>query len=160
MMSSPDSTALSTPKRRTTWPNPAPSDVSTSPRLRIGRDGAQCRGMGSPAQTGAPSPPMPFRVPDMVPVLARGKHRRPRNGACFMELASFVAGERWSDHPSCTHPLLASLPRLVNAPTSDAGRAPLPPLAPDVTGPPSDDPRLDARIALRSAVAALPVAAT
>jgi hypothetical protein len=102
---------------------------------------------------------MPFRVPDMVPVLSRGKHRRPRNGACFMELASFVAGERWSDHPACTHPLLASLARLVNDATSDAGRARLAPLVPDVIGLTSDDPRLDARIALRSAVVALPVAA-
>ena len=77
-----------------------------------------------------------------------------------MELASFVAGERWSDHPACTHPLLASLARLVNDTTSDAGRARLAPLVPDVIGLTSDDPRLDARIALRSAVAALPVAAT
>jgi len=70
-----------------------------------------------------------------------------------------VAGERWSDHPACTHPLLASLARLVNDTTSDAGRARLAPLVPDVIGLTSDDPRLDARIALRSAVTALPVAA-
>ena len=33
-----------------------------------------------------------------------GRHRNPRKGACFMEMASFLAGERWSDHPQCTHP--------------------------------------------------------
>jgi hypothetical protein len=52
------------------------------------------------------------RLPDMLPVLSRGKHRNPRKGACFMELASYLAGERWSDHPACTHPLLASVARL------------------------------------------------
>lgn len=99
------------------------------------------------------------RIPDMVPVLSRGKHRQPRKGACFMELASFMAGERWSDHPGCTHPLLASLARLVNDHTTDDGRHRLVPLIPDVIGVVSDDPRVDVRIALRSACAALPIAA-
>ena len=31
-----------------------------------------------------------------------------------MELASYLAGERWSAHPPCTHPLLAALARDVN----------------------------------------------
>ncbi|MGD9704056.1 MAG: hypothetical protein AB7Q42_01385 [Acidimicrobiia bacterium] len=99
------------------------------------------------------------RVPELVPLLSRGKHRNPRKGACFMELASFMAGERWSDHPACTHPLLASLARLVNDFTTDAGRPRLVPLIPSVIGLTSDDPHLDVRIALRSATAALPVAA-
>ena len=98
-------------------------------------------------------------VPDLVPVLSRGKHRNPRKGACFMELASFLAGERWSDHPTCTHPLLASLARLVNDYTSDAGRSRLGALVPSVIGQTSDDLRVDARIALRAALTALPVAA-
>jgi len=51
-------------------------------------------------------------VPELVPQLLPGKHRSPRKGACFMELASYLAGERWSDRPACTHPLLASLARL------------------------------------------------
>ena len=59
-------------------------------------------------------------VPDLVPQLSRGKHRNPRKGACFMELASYLAGERWSDRPACTHRLLAHLARLVNDCTSDA----------------------------------------
>ena len=53
-------------------------------------------------------------VPDGVPILSRGRHRSPRRGACFMEFASFLAGERWSDHPRCTHPLLTQLARQVN----------------------------------------------
>ena len=93
-----------------------------------------------------------------MPVLSRGKHRNPRKGACFMELVSFVAGEPWSDHPSCTHPLLGSLARLVNDHTSDAARPRLAPLIPSVIGLTTDDPQLDVRIALRAATTALPVA--
>ena len=47
-------------------------------------------------------------IPDLVPNLSRGKHRSSRRGACFMEMASYLAGERWTDHPRCTHPLVAS----------------------------------------------------
>jgi hypothetical protein len=94
-----------------------------------------------------------------IPVLSRGKHRNPRKGACFMEMASFLAGERWSDHPSCTHPLLAAVARLVNDHTSDAGRQQLAGLIPTVIGLTSTDPRVDARIALRAATIALPVVA-
>jgi hypothetical protein len=99
------------------------------------------------------------RTPDLVPVLSRGKHRNPRRGACFMEMASYLAGERWSDHPSCTHPLLAGLARLVNDNTTDVGRQRLAPMIPSVIGLTSDDLHVDARIALRCATTALPVAA-
>ncbi|MGH2601407.1 MAG: hypothetical protein ACRDJ9_18725 [Dehalococcoidia bacterium] len=71
-------------------------------------------------------------------------------------MASYLAGERWSDHPACTHPLLATLARLVNDYTSDAGRNHLIGLVPSVIGLTSDDPRVDVEIALRSATAALP----
>jgi hypothetical protein len=74
-----------------------------------------------------------------------------------MELASYLAGERWSDHPGCTHPLLASLARLVNDHTSDAGRDDLIHMVPSVIGLTSDDPHVDIRIALRCATTALPV---
>lgn len=75
-----------------------------------------------------------------------------------MELASFLAGERWSDHPQCTHPLLAMLARAVNDLTSDEARPKLAPLIPSVIGLTSDDPHWDVRIALRAAQTALPVA--
>jgi hypothetical protein len=96
--------------------------------------------------------------PDLVPILSRGKHRSPRKGACFMEMASYLAGERWSDHPRCTHPLLASVARLVNDVTSDANRGRLVELIPSVIGLTTDDPRADAAIALRCATTALPIA--
>jgi hypothetical protein len=101
-----------------------------------------------------------IRLPELLPILSRGKHRSPRKGACFMELASFLAGERWSDHPSCTHPLLAALARHVNDCTSDANRQRLAELIPLVIGLTSDDPHLDALIALRCATTALPVVAS
>ena len=98
-------------------------------------------------------------VPDILPVLSRGKHRNPRKGACFMELASYLAGERWSDHPVCTHSLLASVARLVNDHTSDEGRPRLAELIPSVIGLTGDDLHIDALITLRCATIALPVAA-
>ena len=96
--------------------------------------------------------------PDLLPILSRGKHRNSRKGACFMEMASVLAGEKWSDHPRCTHPLLADLARHVNDATSDDNRHQLALLIPEVVGLTSEDPRVDARIALRCATTALPVA--
>ena len=97
--------------------------------------------------------------PELIPILSRGKHRSPRKGACFMELVSYLAGERWSDHPACTHPLLAELARDVNDCTSDAGRPRLAELIPSVIGLTGEDLHIDARIALMCARRALPVAA-
>jgi hypothetical protein len=74
------------------------------------------------------------RAPESMPVLSRGKHRSARKGACFMEMASVLANEPWSDHPSCTHPLLAGLARLVNDNTSDENRGQLAVLIPSVVG--------------------------
>jgi len=97
-------------------------------------------------------------TPDFLPILSRGRHRRPAKGACFMELASFLAGERWSDHPRCTHPLLGTLARAVNDQTSDPERGKLAPLIPEVIGLTSDDLRVEVMVALGCAQAALPVA--
>jgi hypothetical protein len=98
-------------------------------------------------------------TPEVAPLLSSGKHRTPRKGACFMEYASFLSGERWSDHPRCTHPLLAEVARGVNDHISDAGRSRLVGLIPSVIGLTADDPRVDAAIAVRCAATALPVVA-
>src|SRR6188474_988088 len=97
---------------------------------------------------------MRMRAPDVMPTLSRGKHRTPRRGACFMELASFLAGERWSDHPCCTHPLLAQLARQVNDLVGDEERQQLAPLIPLVVGRLGDDRTW---LALPVAVAAAPI---
>lgn len=111
--------------------------------------------------------------PTLLPVLSAGHHHTPRTGACFMEFASYLAGERWSDHPACTHPTLAFLARMVNDCTSDRARSRLAVLIPSVIGltgdehtrngrPKSDRPKSDRRVellvALRAATAALPIA--
>ena len=75
-----------------------------------------------------------------------------------MEMASYLAGERWSDHPKCTHPLLAMVARLVNDNTRDDNRSRLADLIPSVIGLTTTDRRADARIALCCATAALPIA--
>ncbi len=95
---------------------------------------------------------------EMLPVLSSGRHRNPRSGGCFMEFASYLAGERWSDHPRCTHPLLAELARGVNDHTSDGARSRLVELIPSVIGVTTRDVRLDIALALRCAREALPVA--
>jgi hypothetical protein len=99
------------------------------------------------------------QLPELLPTLGPGKHRSPRKGACFMEFASLLAGERWSDSPACTHPLLGAVARHVNDFTSDAGRPRLAGLIPSVIGLTGDDLHIDARIALRAATMALPVVA-
>lgn len=76
-----------------------------------------------------------------------------------MEYASFLAGERWTDHPRCTHPLLAGVARCVNDHISDTARPRLVALIPSVIGLGGDDPRVDAGIAIRCAATALPVVA-
>jgi hypothetical protein len=98
------------------------------------------------------------RMPDVVPVLSRGKHRNPRKGGCFMEFASLLAGERWSDHPDCTHPLLAALARDINDHIGDEARRQIVPLVPEVIGLNLRDPIIDALLAREVALAALPIA--
>lgn len=99
------------------------------------------------------------RSAEFLPLLSRGKHRRPRNGACVMEYTSYLAGEKWSDHPACTHPLLGELARQVNDFISGEARQSLVELVPDMIGLTGTDLRIDLRIALRAARTALPVVA-
>ena len=72
-----------------------------------------------------------------------------------MEFASFLAGERWSDHPACTHPLIATLARDVNDLTSNRSRDALMPLVTRVIGVHELD---EMRVAMLAATAAMPVA--
>jgi hypothetical protein len=95
-----------------------------------------------------------------LPVLSAGRHRNAKRGACFMEYASYLAGERWSDRPACTHPSLASLARLVNDLTSDNARGGLSVLIPSVVGLTGDDPRIPVLLAVLGASSALPIAST
>ncbi len=88
-------------------------------------------------------------------MLSRGKHRNPRRGACFMEFASWLAGERFSDHPVCTHPLLATVARGVNDNLTDTGRQRIVRLISEVVGVNGHDPLVDVTITVRAATMAI-----
>src|SRR5690606_7084008 len=98
----------------------------------------------------------PF-IPDVMPQLSAGRHRNPRSGACFMEFASYLAGERWSDHPACTDRTLAALARGVNDLVHDERRNELVPLIPRVVGLRGGE-EVGMVVALRAGITALPVA--
>ena len=100
----------------------------------------------------------PPATPDLMPTLSAGRHRSARQGACFMEFASYLAGERWSDNPACTHFLLAALARDINDLTTNDARDALMPLVTRVIGLTGDDPRVLESLAVRAASAALPIA--
>lgn len=80
-------------------------------------------------------------APDALPQLRRHAHLHPDDGACLMEFVSLLAGQPWSDSPSCTHPLLASLARIVNDALPDNRRTELLPLASELTNRNNADPR-------------------
>lgn len=61
-------------------------------------------------------------LPDGMPVLDTGAHRDARSGSCLMEYVSVLAGERFTDRPTCTHPAVAALAWQVNDAVSHAAR--------------------------------------
>jgi hypothetical protein len=61
--------------------------------------------------------------------IARGRHRSPSHGACVMEVASMLAGERFSDRPRCVDPVLAAYLRAFNDRLGHADRQSLFPFA-------------------------------
>lgn len=74
-------------------------------------------------------------VPDFIPILGAGEHRGgPKTGACFMEFASFLAGEKWSDNPECANKMLAHVSITINDAVGDSARQRLLPLIPRVIG--------------------------
>lgn len=73
-------------------------------------------------------------TPDYLPMLGKGAHPDPHDGACFMEFASFLAGEVWSDRPACANFVLSELSRYVNDAVNPADRQLLLPLVPRVIG--------------------------
>ena len=98
------------------------------------------------------------RLPDALPVLSPGRHRTLRRGACLMEYTSTLAGERWSDSPRCTEPVLAAVARAVNDCTSERGRSRLAVLASDLTTANGAGPDAARAVARRCLLTALPYA--
>jgi hypothetical protein len=66
--------------------------------------------------------------------LARGKHGSPAEGACVMELASMLAGEPFSDHPTSVCPVIGSFLRAYNDSIDDERRQDLYAYASEVVG--------------------------
>jgi hypothetical protein len=54
--------------------------------------------------------------------LDQGSHASPDDGACVMELASMLAGERFSDHPRSVCPVVAIVLRAYNDAVDDERR--------------------------------------
>jgi hypothetical protein len=54
--------------------------------------------------------------------LSRGKHQGAEHGACVMELASMLAGERFTDRPGAVCPVVASFLRSYNDAVDDERR--------------------------------------
>lgn len=67
-------------------------------------------------------------IPEFLPTLSSGAHSAEEGKACVMEYVSILAGEKFSDHPSCTDPVLAAAARAVNDWMTDEGRSQLVPL--------------------------------
>jgi len=74
-----------------------------------------------------------------------------------MEMASWLAGEPWSDHPGCTHPVLAELARRINDTVDDEHRHQLVPFIPDVIGTATLSPRVPPLVTRACALAVLAV---
>jgi hypothetical protein len=87
--------------------------------------------------------------------LSAGTHLAPEDGACLMEAVSAVTGDRWTDSPTSTHPLLAHLARLVNDAVEDETRNNLAAFIPDLVDTNSQDQAMPARIAQACASYAL-----
>jgi hypothetical protein len=84
---------------------------------------------------------------EQVPLLARGKHEDPRDGASLLELVAVYAHEPWSIRPPSVNRALATAAQAVNDHTSDQGRRRLIPLVPFLTGTGGQDPKVSYAVA-------------
>ncbi len=93
-------------------------------------------------------------VPEFMPVLSAGPHDGPEQGACVMELVSYMAGEPWSDRPVCTNPALARMAQIVNDRLTDNRRHLLVPLIGRLFGTDKATPSINVSLARWCAVRA------
>lgn len=66
---------------------------------------------------------MTDNIPDYIPVLTHGGHADPSQGACVMEMVSFITGEKWTDHPRTVYSAIAEIARSTNDFVSDDNRS-------------------------------------
>lgn len=86
---------------------------------------------------------MSVSIPDGLPSLAAGRHAPGSGQACVMEYVSILAGEKFSDHPQCTHPRLAVVARFVNDSMASENRYLLIPLIGRLFGTSERSPEID-----------------
>ena len=96
------------------------------------------------------------KVPSIMPVLSAGAHAGPEDGACVMEMVSYLAGEAWSDTPACTYRPLARAAQVVNDRLRDEDRHLLVPLIGRLFG--TTAPVSDTAFARFAAMSVLPLA--
>jgi hypothetical protein len=100
----------------------------------------------------APDEMVATPVPDEMPVLKRGRHRNPSQGACFMEYTALLAGERFTDEPRCVDGELGAILRGANDKLSNVDRPLLVPLLGRAIGLAIEPPPPGARGHRRAAV--------
>src|SRR6185437_682826 len=66
--------------------------------------------------------------------LAAGAHGPDGGEGCLMEMVSFLAGEKWSDHPDCSSPVLGNYGRALNDRLPDSLRLQLTSYIPRLIG--------------------------
>jgi hypothetical protein len=76
----------------------------------------------------------PLRELAEIVRLKRGRHRRPGDGVCAMELVAWMAGEKHSDRPRSASPLIAEFTRSFNDALEGAERQRLGALAARMVG--------------------------
>lgn len=80
----------------------------------------------------APGPAQPRPTSASGRSMAGGEPADP--ASCLLELVSELAGETWTDRPSCVHPTLGAVARAVQDHSTDGGREELRALAPSFIG--------------------------
>jgi hypothetical protein len=88
-------------------------------------------------------------------VLRSGTHTSPSDGVSLMEAVSALAGEPWSNSPSCTSPVIAAYARSLNDWLPDDARQRLKAYIPRLVG--TAEPELELRRAFACADAAVRV---
>ena len=88
-------------------------------------------------------------------VLRSGAHTSPSDGVSLMEAVSALAGEPWSNRPSCTSPVIAAYARSLNDWLPDDARQRLKAYVPRLIG--TAEPDLELRRAFACADAAVRV---
>lgn len=97
-----------------------------------------------------------MNIPDGLPTLSAGAHSPGDGKACVMEMVSYLAGEAWSDTPSCTYRPLARAAQVVNDRLRDEDRHLLVPLIGRLFG--TTAPVSDTAFARFAAMSVLPLA--